>query len=1091
MGCGSPLVGDVEPAREERRIVTILFADLVGFTARSERLDPEDVRAFLLPYYEVLTADITGHGGRVDRFLGDGIMAVFGAPVAHEDDPERAVRAALRIVDRVPALGLDLQVRIGINTGPVLFAAGSGDRDDAVTGDAVNTAARLQAAAPANGVVVGEATYAATGRLFRFEALPAITAKGKAEPVPLWRPLAPIARPVTALGRAESAPFVGRDLELSLLGALFERSRVTPSLEIATIVAEPGMGKSRLVRELARRVDALPDLVTWRAGRCLPYGEGIGFWPLGEIVKAHAGILETDGQEVIAAKLDAVLTEPDPATRSWMRDRIGPLVGLRVGAAPPQQEEAFTAWRRFLESVARTRPVVLVIEDLHWADNAMVAFLGHLAAHAAGLPIMLIATARPEIEERHPAWLGRARRATVISLATLPGPAMAAIVTATMPGASADLVATVVERAGGSPLYAEQLGAMLRERGPDASAEPAVPSSLQALLASRIDALPADAKPVLLDAAVVGKTFWSGAVATLAGRTPEDVEPALTELVRRELVRRVEPPSMAGEAEFAFVHALVREVAYAELPRNVRIRRHRAVAEWTRGLASAHGETAEVVVAHLDRARELASSTAGAAAEAGAIEAELADALLDAADHATGTHPARAIGQLRRALDLLAGDDQRRAGANARLGRALLATFDYAGAAGALDEAMAELRSAGDVEGAASIAVPLAVSLGNAGEAARAEVMLGEVRALLGDAPSPALVAVVAQQAMQATVAMHADRAIELAEVALALAATLGLPPPHRALAARGVSRFGTEPTPGAADLRAAIELAEAAGDLRSAAVAYYNLAARQADQLGSGAALATAEEAIAFCRARGLPTEVMRGGRLEMLLDTGGWDELLDEAAELRAWASERGDTFTLVFTDRAVATVRLERGEPTGPLEWMLDAVREAGYPQIFVAAIVAEAALVDSGAEAARRVLAASVDATPHGEVQGAAVLARACVRAGAPDLGAQALALGVQPGFSSETELAAAAAAIAEATGELAVARAHFEHAAEGFGRRGDVHERAHALAGLGRCLVGLGEREAGAAHLREAREAWVRLRATPRIADIDALLRVTG
>ena len=847
------------------------------------------------------------------------------------------------------------------------------------------------------------------------------------------------------------------------------------------------MGKSRLVRELARTADALPDLVTWRAGRCLPYGEGIGFWPLSEIVKSHAGILETDGQAVIAAKLDAVLTEPDPATRAWMRDRIGPLVGLRVHAAPPQQEESFTAWRRFLESVARTRPAVLVIEDLHWADDAMVAFLGHLAAHAAGLPIMLIVTARPEIEDRHPAWLGRARRATVISLATLPAPAMAVIVGSTMPDASPDLVATVVERSGGSPLYAEQLGAMLRERAPDASAEPAVPSSLQALLASRIDALPAGAKPVLLDAAVIGKTFWSGAVASLAGRAPADIEPALDELVRRELVRRVEPPSMAGETEFAFVHALVREVAYAELPRGARIRRHRAVAEWTRRLPSVHGETAEVVVAHLDRARELAASTGGAAGEMAAIEAQLVVALMDAADHATGTHPARAIGQLRRALDLLGPDDPRRAGAKSRLGRALLATFDYAGAAAVLDEAMMELRVAGDVVGAASIAVPLAVSLGNAGEAARAEVILAEVGALLGDEPSPALVAVVAQQAMQATVAMHTDRAIELAEAALALADALGLPPPHRALAARGVSRFGTEPGAGEADLRAAIELAEAAGDLRSAAVAYYNLAARQADQLGSGAALATAGEAIAFCRARGLPTEVMRGGRIEMLLDTGGWDELLSEAATLRAWASERGDAFTLVFTDRAVATVRLERGEPTGPLESMLDAVSEAGYPPVFVAAIVAEAALVESGPEAARRVLAAAIEATPPGEVQGAAVLARACVRAGAPELGARALALGVQPGFSSETELAAAVASIAEVTEPMAIAREQFERAAEGFARRGDLHEQAHALAGLGRCLVGLGEREAGTMRLHEAREVWVRLRAVPRIAEIDAIL----
>jgi hypothetical protein len=311
--------------------------------------------------------------------------------------------------------------------------------------------------------------------------------------------------------------------------------------------------------------------------------------------------------------------------------------------------------------------------------------------------------------------------------------------------------------------------------------------------------------------------------------------------------------------------------------------------------------------------------------------------------------------------------------------------------------------------------------------------------------------------------------------------------PPHRALAAWGIARFGSDPDGGEADLRLAIELAQADGDLRSSAVAYYNLAARRTDGLGSAAGLATAREAIAFCETHGLPTEVMRGGRVEMLLDSGDWDELVDEVGSLRAWSVARGDVFTLVFADRALATVRLERGEPAGSLAPMLDAITEAGYPPVFVAAVVAEAALAEAGSGAARRVLADAIAGTPPGELQGPAVLVRACLRAGAPDLAARALALGVAPGFSSDVEAAAAAALLAEATGDPVAARGGFALAAAGFGRRGDVHEQAHALAGLGRCQLALGEVQEGIAMLRESRAIWERLRATPRIAEIDALL----
>ncbi len=662
--CAAPLATPAPP-REERKLVTILFCDLAGFTARAETLDPEDVRAFLVPYYDILGAEITRHGGRVDRFLGDGVMALFGAPIAHEDDPERAVRAALRILARIPSLGLDLHVRLGINTGEVLYAAGpGGERDDAVTGDVVNTAARLQAAAPVDAVVVGQATYRATVHLFRYEALAPISAKGKADPVPLWQPLGPIALPAGEL-RPEATPFVGRGVELALLGALFDRARATPSLELATILAEPGFGKSRLVRELARHLEALPDLVTWRLGHCLPYGDGVGLWALGEIVRQHAGILDTDDQVAVSAKIDAVLSEPDPSLRAWMKDRVGALVGLQTGSAPPQQAEAFTAWRRFVESIARSRPTVLVIEDLHWADDTLVAFLQHLADHVAGLPVLLVTTARPELEERHPAWLSRTRRSSVLSLAALPELSMTELVAELIPDASPGMTATILERASGSPLYAEQLAAILRDRPASGPAEnldeAAIPPSIAALLAARIDALPDAEKAVLLDASVIGRTFWPGAVAAVGGHEPVEVERRLAELARRELIRPAYPSSMEREAEFTFWHVLLRDVAYGRLTRTARLAKHVAAATWIADRpVGARGEAGEIVVAHLDRALELAGRT-GAAAELGRIRAALVGALLEAADHAARTQALRAPSILRRSLELMARDDHRRA----------------------------------------------------------------------------------------------------------------------------------------------------------------------------------------------------------------------------------------------------------------------------------------------------------------------------------------------------------------------------------------------------------------------------------------------
>ena len=399
--CGTPLAAPAARAAEERKVVTSLFCDLVGFTAGSESADPEDVDRMLAAYFAAARAEVERHGGVVEKFIGDAVVGVFGVPAAHEDDPERAVRAALRIVEAAAGLegfgGEPLRLRIGINTGEALVRLGiaPGSGEGFLTGDAVNTASRLQSAAPEMGVVVGLATYDATAAAFEYEELPPVALKGKADPVRIFRATSP--RAAADPARAHGGPFVGREVELALLTRAFDEVVAAGSPHLVTVVGEPGLGKTRIVAELRAHVG---ERATWRQGRCLPYGEGITFWALGEIVKAHAGILESDTAERVRAKLEAVL--PGGPEREWLRQRLLPLLGIEA-TSPAERDELFTAWRRFLELIAAERPTVLVLEDLHWADEAMLDFCDELAGRCAGVPLLVVGTARPELVERRAA----------------------------------------------------------------------------------------------------------------------------------------------------------------------------------------------------------------------------------------------------------------------------------------------------------------------------------------------------------------------------------------------------------------------------------------------------------------------------------------------------------------------------------------------------------------------------------------------------------------------------------------------------------------------------------------------------------------
>ncbi|HLY94734.1 MAG TPA: adenylate/guanylate cyclase domain-containing protein, partial [Gaiellaceae bacterium] len=599
--CGAPLETPAAAAREERKVVTVLFTDLVGFTHEAETLDPEDVRALLAPYYARLRAEIERHGGTVEKFIGDAVMAVFGAPVAHEDDAERAVRAALAIRDAID----DLRIRTAVNTGEALVAldARPNEGEAMVSGDVVNTAARLQSAAPVGGILVGEATYRATRHAIDYRDAEPVKAKGKAKPVPVWEVVAARARFGLDLGARPQSALIGRARERALLADALERARTEQSAQLVTLVGVPGIGKSRLIAELFQVADADPDLIAWRQGRSLPYGERISYGALGEIVKAHAGIFETDDAETAKRKLDAMLESilEEEDDRAWVAGHARLLIGLD-GAEGSDRTETFAAWRRLLEAAAEQRELVLVFEDLHWADDGLLDFVDYLAGWATNVPLLLVATARPELLDRRPGWGGGKRNAFTLSIGALAPDETAQLLSSLLERAvlPAELQEAVLQRAGGNPLYAEEYVRMLADSEGD---ELPLPESVQGMIAARLDALPASEKTLLQDASVIGKVFWPGAIG-------DPDEQLLHALERKEFIRRDRRSAVAGETQYAFMHALVRDVAYGQIPRAQRAERHRRAAEWIESLAQDRtDDRVEMLAYHYREALALAGAS--------------------------------------------------------------------------------------------------------------------------------------------------------------------------------------------------------------------------------------------------------------------------------------------------------------------------------------------------------------------------------------------------------------------------------------------------------------------------------------------------
>ncbi|ASW56067.1 adenylate/guanylate cyclase domain-containing protein [Plantactinospora sp. KBS50] len=618
--CGQPLNEPAPTAQEDRRQVSVLFIDIADFTAYAERADPEQARTLQQNYFSAVRRLVRQYGGVVEKYIGDAVMAMFGAPVATDNDALRCVRAGLelqRVLARQPAANHPpMGFRVGVATGEALVnhAAARDGGQAFVTGDVVNTASRLQSLAPIGGVVVDEATYAATQREMEYVEQRSVTLRGRSAVSQVW--LASRARPRDDLYTAELAPMVDRDHERGLLVNALHRTVHEGVPQLVTVFGPAGVGKSRLLRELARHAASLPGRrVGWWVGHCPPFGENVAYAALADIVKSWAGILDSDDEATRSERLRARLARLPDGHRGSLPDALAPLVGVRGERLGPGETES--AWRRFLLTLTSAGPTVLVFEDMHWADQPMLHFIEQLGAAARGLPLLIIATARPELRERQPAWTSAISGAISISVPPMHDSDIATLYSLLLGQAAlpADVLEPLIEFADGNPLYAQEYtrmlvdGGMVRPSGlvPSGTDVPRMPRTVQAVIANRLDLLDAADRAVLQAAAVVGTHFWPGAVAAAVGRGTEWVERCLDRLQQRDLVYEQAASAMGDQPEYRFRHVLVRDICYQRLPRSERVARHQRTADWLEQVSDGQqNDLTEVLANHRWAAHEIA-----------------------------------------------------------------------------------------------------------------------------------------------------------------------------------------------------------------------------------------------------------------------------------------------------------------------------------------------------------------------------------------------------------------------------------------------------------------------------------------------------
>src|SRR3954466_7857173 len=684
--CGSPLDAAAPAAAQpaataERRLVSVLFADLVGFTSVSESRDPEETRELLSRYFETCRRLIGVYGGTVEKFIGDAVMAVWGTPVATEDDAERAVRAALDLVAAVSALGDEvgapgLRARAGVLTGEAAVNVGA-EGEGMVAGDLVNTASRIQSTAEPGAVFVGDATRRATEQVIAYEPAGEHELKGKQERVTLWR-----ARRIVSARRGEvksdglEAPFIGRERELRQLKELYHACSEERKAHLVSITGVAGIGKSRLGWEFYKYFDGIAEIVYWHRSRCLAYGEGVTYWALADMVRMRCQIAEDDQPAVALEKLRATLSEHllDEEERRFVEPALAQLLGAGEGEDAADRQELFAAWRLFFERLSDMYPAVLVFEDLQWADASLLDFVEYLLEWSRSHRLYVITLARPELVERRQTWGAGQRSFTSIYLEPLSEQAMEELLAGLVPGMPESLKTQILARAEGVPLYAIETVRMLLDRGLLEQEDSAyrvvgevealeVPETLHALIAARLDGLSEDERRLLQDGAVLGKTFSRRSLASLHGVEENALDPLLASLVRKEVLSLQADSRSPEHGQYGFLQDLVRRVAYETLSRHDRKSRHLAVADQL-ARSPAEDEVAEVIASHLLAAFE----TVPDAADAEELKERATAALVRAGERASSLAAAAEAQRYFEQAGELAEDERARADLAARAG---------------------------------------------------------------------------------------------------------------------------------------------------------------------------------------------------------------------------------------------------------------------------------------------------------------------------------------------------------------------------------------------------------------------------------------
>jgi class 3 adenylate cyclase/tetratricopeptide (TPR) repeat protein len=777
-----------EPATE-RRLVSVLFADLVGFTTLSESRDAEEVRALLSRYFDTCRRLIELYGGTVEKFIGDAVMAVWGTPVATEDDAERAVRAALDLVAAVSALGQevgaeDLRARAGVLTGEAavnLAAAGEG----MVAGDVVNTASRVQSVAEPGTVLVGEVTRRASERAIVYEDAGSFELKGKEGETRLWRAL----RVVSGVrGQLKSqgleAPFVGRDRELRQIKDLFHVCADEKRAQLVSVTGIAGIGKSRLSWEFYKYFDGLTQIVYWHRGRCLAYGEGVTYWALADMVRMRCLIAEDDDQQTALGKLQAALDEQllDAEERAFVEPRLAQLLGIGEHESRDRQD-LFAAWRLFFERLSDTYPTVLAFEDMQWADASLLDFVEYLLEWSRNHPLFVITLARPELLERRPTWGAGHRNFVSLYLEPLSDGSMEELLSGLVPGMPETLRAQILARAEGVPLYAVETVRMLLDRGllvEEGSSYRVVgeidalevPETLHALVAARLDGLSADERRVLGDAAVLGKTFTPDSLVALSGVERGSLDELLSALVRREVLGLQSDPRSPEQGQYGFLQDLLRQVAYETLPKRDRRAKHLAAAEYL-STALTEEEVAEVVASHLLDAYRLDPD----AADAGPLRARAHAALMGAGERAASLGAAtEATRYFEQAVELSDQPDEQ-GGALLQAGEMALRASSFEQARALFERALAGYEGGGDTHGAARASAWLAMVESTLGRNEQAIELMERAYAVIADDEPDADLALLLSRMGQSYWFMgNPERAAELNERALDLGESLVLP---------------------------------------------------------------------------------------------------------------------------------------------------------------------------------------------------------------------------------------------------------------------------------------------------------------------------